>query len=211
MRIPQYEDSIQFHAELYIDGKHAGAASNDGNGGPCFYEGYTPEGRQLIAKAEAYFKGLPPVNLAKQGEEPSMMDQSLEYHISTLSYDYYNKQELHRQTLKGFVFGQNGENQWLEFKKPISHFLKHPNGESFLKKFPLNYLYRKCSFYYKFIFVIAMKKILENEVVPLMKEGDVLFNTNLPASVTEKLSEKQLAKKAPRVVKPDQPGRRKRL
>ena len=187
MRIPQYEDSIQFHAELYIDGKHAGAASNDGNGGPCFYEGYTPEGRQLIAKAEAYFKGLPPVNLAKQGEEPSMMDQSLEYHISTLSYDYYNKQELHRQTLKGFVFGQNGENQWLEFKKPISHFLKHPNGESFLKK------------------------ILENEVVPLMKEGDVLFNTNLPASVTEKLSEKQLAKKAPRVVKPDQPGRRKRL
>ncbi|MEC5143056.1 hypothetical protein [Chitinophaga sp. 212800010-3] len=187
MRVPQYEDSIQFHADLFINGKHAGEASNDGNGGSCSYEGYTPEGKKLIHDAEAYFKSLPPINIADQGENLLLIEQSLEYRISELSYEYYNNRERNRMMLKGFVFGQNGVIQWLEFKKPISHFLKTQNGEDFLKR------------------------TLETEVVPLMKEGDVLFNTNLPASVTEKLSHKQLTMKAPRVIKPDKPGRKNRL
>ncbi|NLU91399.1 hypothetical protein [Chitinophaga sp. Ak27] len=173
MRVPQYEDSIQFHADLFINSKRAGAASNDGNGGSCSYEGYSPEGKKLIQDAEAYFKSLPPINLADPGEDLLLIEQSLEHRISELSYDLYNKKELSRMLLRGFVFGQNGVRQWLEFKKPISHFMKSQGGEDFLKR------------------------TLEAEVIPLMKEGDALFNTNLPATVTEKLSHKQLTKNAP--------------
>lgn len=185
--IPQYEDSIKFHADLIINGKHVGVASNDGNGGDCSYSAKDAAGGKLIKEAEAYFKGLPPLNLAGSGEEPVMMERSLEYYISELSYNYYNQKVLNRQMLRGIVFGQNGIHQWLEFKKPISQFLKNPNGVAFLKQ------------------------IMENQVIPQMKDGDILFNTNLPPSVIEKLSEKQLLKMPSYKTNPEKPRRSKRL
>lgn len=77
MRIPQYEDSIQFYADLYIEGKRAGIAKDNGMGGGVEYQATSPEGHALIEKAETYFKSLPHQNIAGKGAAPVMCEQQL--------------------------------------------------------------------------------------------------------------------------------------
>ena len=48
-----------FIADLYINGIKVGECSNEGHGGCTNYGSSTKEGKELIAKAEAYFKSLP--------------------------------------------------------------------------------------------------------------------------------------------------------
>lgn len=60
---PGSEETTQFTAELFVNGKLAAYCDNDGKGGSTDIRAYKPEHRALVAEAEAYCKTLPPLSL----------------------------------------------------------------------------------------------------------------------------------------------------
>jgi hypothetical protein len=53
------EETNAFTADLYINGKKVGYCRNDGRGGCTDYHAYNVQDREVIKKAEEYFKSLP--------------------------------------------------------------------------------------------------------------------------------------------------------
>lgn len=94
-----------FVADLWINGKKVGEASNEGHGGCTDYGSSTPEGRKAIEEAEAYYKSLPKEKNEKYDFEfqPSLedaIDELLEVHLKA-------KEEVKRmkQYEKAICFG----------------------------------------------------------------------------------------------------------
>ena len=55
------EETTCFKADIFVDGKKAGYASNDGHGGSTCYNAYDVKGRDLIAQAEKHFSAMPDI------------------------------------------------------------------------------------------------------------------------------------------------------
>lgn len=99
---PNSEETTNFRADIFINGKKAGYCSNYGHGGPTDFHAYDDAGKELIKEAEAYAKTLPPVEL---GEELGSVPKDLESVIDDLLYQHQLKKDLKRYEKKNIVFG----------------------------------------------------------------------------------------------------------
>lgn len=159
------EETIAFAANLYINGAHAGFASNRGHGGSTDYYHKDERGRALIKDAEAYSQTLPPIQFpADEYMEAFEIDSTLENHIDRLLSQWVDEKEsarfrkaLSKAMQQGIVFGTpDQEFRTIKFKRPIDDILKQPNGQA------------------------AIVNVLRNKVVPTLWEQDLILNTNIP-------------------------------
>lgn len=152
------EETTAFVADLYINGKKAGEAKNDGHGGATFYQAYDAQGRELVAEAEAYCKTLPPKRYpASDGMRAFEVIMDLENFIDNLI-----EEELKKKELKKFT------------KKFANHIIWGiPDGDVFNQvKFKRNFLPRDRE---------QLQKYIDEQVKPKLKEGEQILNTNLQA------------------------------
>lgn len=162
------EETNCFSADLYINGKHIGEASNRGHGGPTDYHSINKEGHALIKEAEAYCKTLPPYTYEMSGENHSI-EMDLEMLIDDLITKYLQDKELQkfrksmeRAMVKGLVIGKPDESfDTISFKVPLETIMAAPNKPE------------------------VMVNIIKKYVIPELADGKMLLNTNIPDSYLE--------------------------
>ncbi|WP_222165872.1 hypothetical protein [Edaphocola aurantiacus] len=126
-----------FTANLYIDGKYVGEASNTGIGGPTDYESYSEEGRALIKKAEEYCKGLPSETF-ESGGQTYTLKMSLESYIDDLMSKYLKEQQTKKLLAKmkqHIVFSRDVSvyYQTLRLPQPIDQMLSNQKGRNYIQ------------------------------------------------------------------------------
>ncbi|MFD2964392.1 MULTISPECIES: hypothetical protein [Olivibacter] len=166
------EETLAFQANLYIEGKRAGTAKNDGRGGATYYSGDNKEGWELIRQAEDYTKTLPDKNYPKdEYMEGFSIPMNLEHYIDDLLNDYLAKKDLEKiqkkvikDMEKGIVFGKPNDNSWIvqTFSVPLKDVLSHPKGAE-----------------------IVSNSIAKN-IFKELKDGVKILNTNIPESILKR-------------------------
>jgi hypothetical protein len=160
------EETNAFAANLYIDGRMAGIASNRGHGGSTDYRANDENGRKLISDAETYCKGLPPVKFNSDGKT-HFFDMDLEGYIDGLVDKYleekHSKQfqkKIKGDMEKGIVVGIPNKSYALwQFTMPMEKILVHPKGPDLLKK------------------------ALTTDIIPTLTNGNIILSTNIPESI----------------------------
>lgn len=141
-------ETIQFFAELHINGKHIGYAENDGQGGSTNYyrdlsvsnESLVSMQMQTIKDAENYCKTLPSTFV---GNIELTMD--LQLYIDMIIDNIFNQKELEafekkkiKAMSKGLVITKSTNNNGFEVFQwkghTIESLLKHPLGVDAIKK-----------------------------------------------------------------------------
>ena len=162
------EETEAFTANLYINGVHAGYAKNEGHGGNTDYYAKDEKGRELIRQAEEYCKNLPPIEYpADKYMHAFSVNMDLEHYIDDLLNKYVEKKEtakfnakLDKSMLKGIVYGVPNQSFWaITYIVPLVNVLAHPKG-------PLTVL-----------------QTIKDKVLPKLKDGNKLLNTNIPESI----------------------------
>lgn len=95
------EETDCYDAVVYIDGKRAFSASNDGRGGCDNYYPIGEGGRALLESAEEYAKSLPPV---KSSYFPEGLQWDLELLIGDLLYKHLAEKDYMTKSRKKTVF-----------------------------------------------------------------------------------------------------------
>lgn len=160
------EETNAFTANIYINGTHAGIASNHGTGGPTNYQPVSERGKQLIREAEDYCSKLPQEHFTHAGEEYSI-EMNLEHFIDNLLEKNLQEKELQKFRYKiekasenGIVFGVPDDSfKILGLKFPVGLLLVHPNGPQ------------------------RLTDIIRTRVLPELKDGVVILNTNIPEKI----------------------------
>ncbi|MBO9676373.1 MAG: hypothetical protein J7577_23225 [Sphingobacteriaceae bacterium] len=160
------EETNAFSANLYIEGKMVGTASNNGHGGSTGYRANDVKGQKLIADAEIYCKGLPPIKFNSGGED-HFLDMDLEGYIDELVDKYlqdkYYKQfqkKIKSDMEKGIVVGIPDKSYVLwKFNMPLEKIIAHPKGPDLLKK------------------------ALIKDIISTLINGNKILNTNIPLSI----------------------------
>lgn len=140
------EETIQFRANLYVNGENVATAENEGRGGETsiWYNDKNPNSTSLIKKAKEYCKSLPPRKWEYNGKEHSF-DIDLNSYIDDLVGEVAKEKEQksfekkkQNAMLKGLVLVKNGNTQSFSTIKWTGHtiesILKHPQGKNFIKK-----------------------------------------------------------------------------
>jgi hypothetical protein len=160
------EETNCFTADLYIDGKKIGEASNTGKGEANSYCPYEKEGRELIRKAEKFCETMPPEKAEFNGE-PFEFKMNLERYIDVLLNRHLAAMELKKFNAKikkatgnGIVYGIPDDSfKVLSFKKSIDEIVS---------------------------FKIWKEQLIENiksTIKPRLVDGVVIFNTNIPEDI----------------------------
>ena len=130
------EETNCFGADLYINGKKVGECKNSGHGGCTDYYGDTPEGKKLIAEAEAYYKSLPKVKNEKYSftYQPTLenaIDEFLENHLKAK-----DQKKMEKHMLNSILFGRpnSGSYRMISYKQPLAVLVKLQVNKSFLQK-----------------------------------------------------------------------------
>lgn len=153
-----------FKASIYIDGIRAGEASNRGNGGVTEYAGFDPRGWCLVMEAEEHCKGLPAVPLeGDQGDEAVPSEMSLARFLDAIVADHLRKKEvsqlkrkLGKAVKENLVVGiPEGKYRVWSIKTPIEKYISSDGGRA------------------------AFRKFINEKVLPDLKEGEVILNSNL--------------------------------
>jgi len=115
------EETNCFAADVYIDGKKAAEAKNDGHGGPTYYHAY-PGCEALVKKAEDFCKAMPPYVFPKEeGDtaEPMTIPMDLEFFIDNLVEEQLklkDKKKFEKKFEKSIIWGVPGANSYKEVK-----------------------------------------------------------------------------------------------
>lgn len=159
------EETNCFTADVYIDGKKAAYAKNDGQGGCTFYHAYDLKYRPLIEAAEAYAKTLPDKTTNLFGKSYTYK-QTLESIIDDACTDNIVEKE-QKKAQKRFETKKLKEMQYsiLVGNEGGGYFPFHFKGV----KTPLAKLSKE------------HLELLITKVKAQMKPGDVILNTNLEA------------------------------
>jgi len=162
------QETNAFSANLYINDIKAGAASNHGYGGATGYLPFDDEGMKLIQEAETHCKSLPPGTFTVDGKDYTI-DMSLEHYIDNLLNDHLRQKDLQqfrkkveRAGERSIVIGVPDQSfKTLGLKFPVNMLLIHPKGPDILKD------------------------ILIKRIVPNLKEGEQIMNTNIPGKILQ--------------------------
>ena len=163
----QSEETLAFNADLYIDGKKVGEASNRGHGDPINYGSYSEEGQKSIQEAEQYCKTLPKETFT-DGDKTYSYDMSLESYIGTLIDEFVNQKELQKfrnwvdkKCMDSIVVGIPDQKVIAAYKYKISilQILCKPKGEE------------------------TIAEALKKQIIPLLKDGNILLNKNIPEHI----------------------------
>ena len=129
----QSEETTAFTADIYIDGKNAGYAKNDGHGGCTLIGSYESKGRELLESAEAYCTTLP--NKVIEGLQGSFK-VDLESFVEDLLYEHLNAKEevriakkLAKDMIKGVCYKTDRGYVVQNFKGyTLAQLMTIPNG-----------------------------------------------------------------------------------
>lgn len=157
------EESLAFTANLYIDGRKIGYASNDGKGGNTFYEADHPDYRPQLYAADDYCKTLPPWKL----DDDLSVPMNLETFIEMKVVEYANKEErkkferkMEKSMVDHIVFGVPGTDEFKSYptNAPIAELLRHEAGQQ------------------------SLSNEIKIVVVEFLKPGEQILNTNIPST-----------------------------
>lgn len=162
------EETNAFSANLYIEGIKAGSTSNRGHGGPTTYQVADERGRKLIADAEVYCGSLPPEKFSEGGRDHELK-MDLERYIDNLLDKYLDEKELQKFQRKlekamdrGIVAGIPDQSfEVWQFNQPMGKILQNPKGPDIIKN-----------------------TIIKN-IIPVLTEGKIIMNTNIPQKLLE--------------------------
>ena len=93
---PGSEETTQFTAELYVDGKFAAHCDNSGKGGPTDIRAYGKGDQKLVDEAEKYCATLPPLDLGGGTSIP----MNLEHWVDDQVYKAEKEKEIKRVLVK---------------------------------------------------------------------------------------------------------------
>ncbi len=170
------EETTMFIADLFINGIHAGTVENRGFGGPDNIRAKNEIGAQLIKKAKTYCEALPKqfIHIDEFMGEPAVnlpIDMTLELYIDEIVQKEVDKKEqerikkqIQKKCEKAICWG-NLNDEVYNFRSwsiPLTEVLKHPKG-------------------------IEAIKIAISQIKAKMKEGEIIFNKNIPVSIMEEL------------------------
>lgn len=155
------EETNAFTAEIYINGKNAGYAKNDGHGGSTFYHAYEGK-RDLIQQAEQYCLTLPQINYGTFQIDMNLenkIDQLFEEWLKTKDEAKINK-KLQKDMVDGLCIKTNGGYEKITWKSgkttvTIAQMLQVENG----------------------------KKMLRDKIAQMRGEGKEILNTNIPQEI----------------------------
>lgn len=162
------QETEAFTANLYINGALAGYARNNGHGGSTDYSQADEKGRDLIRQAEEYCLGLPEKQYpANHGMEAYSIKMNLEHFIDDLLDKHLQEKEnkkfeskINKAMVNGIVYGIPNESaRILQFKIPLSKLLVLPTGPE------------------------TIKNSIITSVVPKIKPGEIIMNTNIPEQI----------------------------
>lgn len=152
------EETTMFNAELFVDGKLVAYAKNDGHGGSTHIE--VVKGQEdAFDKASSYAKSLPPIKSTFTND----LAMDLEFWINIEVDNFVNERELtkikkkvEKACLSNICWGSPNYHEVRSrgFTIPINIVLMTPNGKKALKT-------------------------LHEKILSELKEGEVIFNTNL--------------------------------
>ncbi len=156
------EETTMFNADIFVNGVKAGYAKNDGRGGCTDYHPYENK-RALINEADAYLRTLPSTThdcgngrtIEIDSNLENFIDDAIDAHVNKKEQDKFNKKR-EKDCLSNVVFGPKDGKSYRIFgyKKTFTDLEKCANYESLMTK-------------------------LVAGVKGAMKEGDVIFNTNI--------------------------------
>ncbi|PUZ21301.1 hypothetical protein DCC81_25165 [Chitinophaga parva] len=161
-------NSDPFHAQLYVDGKRVCTVFDDGSGGQWLYTQFSAGGEQLKKAAEIFCEQMPPINCAgiRTNGEDILLDMNLELYITNLLREHLKK-ELERKIGNAasncIIYGRpEGSISMLHLGEDISELSRKPGGRLFLQ--------------------LAISR----KVLPDLKPGDIIFNTNIAEEILKK-------------------------
>lgn len=173
------EETTAFTANLYINNKKIAFVKNDGRGGCTNYQLYEQADRSLLHQAEEYCKKLPPIVFPSALPEgkPFELPMDLENFIDDLLDKHLQKKDLekfHKKMAKhqedSILFGiPDKQYEGLRFKRPIAEILQFERG------------------------VQILKDTIRDKILPKLKEGETILNTNLPEELL-KIERKKIIK-----------------
>ena len=123
------EETTAFTADIFVNGKKAGYARNDGRGGDTDCNAY-PEQRELLRQAADYCLTLPPrilkSSFAELGEIEVKMnltefvDEAIDKHLAAKE-----QKKLEKRMVNSLLIGVPGGNSYkqISFNKPLSEIL----------------------------------------------------------------------------------------
>lgn len=162
-------ESTAFYATLVVDGVQVGFAGNGGRGEPTFYRSNNAAGQRLIRAVELYCASLPPKVYppARPQDRPVIVQMNLTVFIDELVFDHLVRQDLdsfnrvlEAEMVHGIIFGIPGrEFQAMRYVMPIGTLCRHRQGRE------------------------MMKRDIHAKVLPLLREGRVILNKNVPERV----------------------------
>lgn len=105
------EETHCFEATIYIDGKKAGTARNDGHGGPTWIQPH-----ELHERISAYAKTQPPIKCSWGGKDYGTVECTADYLIDTLVEDWLMAKDL-RRLLSTKIVGLSPKGEVIASKK----------------------------------------------------------------------------------------------
>jgi len=163
---PGSEETTQFTAELYVNGKLAAHCDNSGKGGCTDIRAYEPGQRELVAQAEAFCKTLPPVKSSFGGEYP--MD--LEGWVDEQVYKAESEKEIKRVLNK---FDRKTANHIIVIsKKLLDDFKSGKAVELSYREWKLNTPIALLNEGHKRAYVL--------DITGKLKGDEYIYNSNLP-------------------------------
>ena len=178
------EETTAFTGDLFVNSKKIAFVKNGGTGGNTGYQLYDINDRDLLRQAEDHCRNLPPVAYPNPGSsgEALQIPMSLEHYIDKLLDAYRQRKDIEKHQRNSVLVGISGEYyHQLKFAKPIAAILKLPNG------------------------IELIKKAMQEKIIPVLKDGESILNTNLPPELM-KLEKKKVPR--PRIPKGDQNSKR---
>lgn len=178
------EETTAFTANLYVDNQKIAFVKNEGRGGSTNYEPFKPEDLATLRKAEEYCKNLPPAvyyetvidgkPLTVPMNLENYIDDLLDKHLSQKEREKFNKRmEKHQED--SILYGIPDKQYYrLKLIKPVAEILKSPKGME------------------------ALKHNIQEKIIPRLKEGEAILNTNLPAELM-RLERKRPTKQSSRI------------
>lgn len=151
------QETVNFVADLFVNGVKVAACENNGCGGSTSYYPY-PDKRDMLREVENFCKTLPKITYGT-----TSWDNSLECQIDSIIDEYVNNKEkqkfvkkLNKDMNKGICYGSDVSYNMIFWKgRTIDELLKFEQG----------------------------KLVIAKKVKQLQEEGKNVLNTNIPTDV----------------------------